>query len=88
MAVRPAHEGRLPAAQSKPAIAAEFWEMPGPASMRYLYVPSLKIGEPAQVLAYEPAVYGDERFVLSTNGEIVLVATAELHKRLWLEQRP
>ncbi len=65
------HGGQFPAADDK-EISAEAWEVPGGVGTRYLYVPGLAIDKPPLLLVYEPALNGDERYVLSTGGQVEL----------------
>jgi len=81
------HGGRLPPA-GDPAIPAAAWEVPGGAGMRYLRAAARAIGDSPAPVAYEPALFGDRRFVLRASGQIELVSTAELHQQLQAGQEP
>jgi hypothetical protein len=62
------HQGRFPTDRSD--ILSDKWTSADPSGMRFVYVVGRKAGENATPLAYEPAVYGDHRLVLFTNGDI------------------
>jgi hypothetical protein len=76
------HAGRLPDNDRPADIAAELWELPGFFGVRYLYVAGLRTGDSRQIVAYEPNVYGDQRFVLRANGEVALLSSADIRKEL------
>jgi hypothetical protein len=72
------HGGRFPPAEAREAIPEEAWRVPDPSGMEYLYV----AGQVADVghapLAYEPGLFGAERLVLRTDGQIVLISPEEI----------
>jgi len=76
------HEERFPENDHSTDIDSRLWELPGVAGMRYLYVSGLKTGDSPRVLVYEPNVYGDQRLVLRTNGDVAVLSSAELRKLL------
>ena len=65
-----AHDGRFPTQDFAPEIAEEFWKAPDEGGSRYLYAGGLTKATPATLLAAEPNVFGDMRFVLLTDGAI------------------
>jgi hypothetical protein len=65
------HGGKLPADNAKSAIPTEFWSVPGGAGMKYVYEPGRIAGDGARVVAFEPGIFGKERLVLLSSGEIV-----------------
>lgn len=75
------HGGHFPE-QSEAEVAPTLWEVPGAAGMRYLYAAGLAVGDSPRVLAYEPDLFGGPRFVLLANGEIALLPTPELRRKL------
>lgn len=81
------HDGRFPAAED-PVVAASLWDVPGGGGMRYVYVSGLTVQGPAAILVAEPGLFGDDRFVLRTNGEIALVPSAGLRKQFSEEKKP
>lgn len=64
------HEGRFPFRMSAAGIAEDLWLAPAPSHPRYLYVGGLITDRGAFPLVYEPAAFGDRRFVLFTDGTI------------------
>jgi len=75
------HDGQFPAADDK-AIPSQHWELPGNPGLRFLYVPGRQAEEAGRLLAFEPAVAGDQRLVLLTNGLIGTMASAEIDAAL------
>ena len=75
------HDGRFPDA-AEPSIPPSLWDVPGGAGLHYLYVPRLSVRDHSAILAYEPAVYGDDRLVLRSSGELVMTRTADIVKQL------
>jgi hypothetical protein len=78
------HKGRFPKDAAATGVEPALWEVPGMAGVRYLYVPGLEDEKSRpRILVYEPNVFGDrQRLALRTNGEVVILSTAELHKQL------
>jgi len=64
------HDGQFPSDRSASGVSAERWESPDVSCMRYVYVPGQRAGRGNVPLAYEPEVFGPQRLVLMTNGEI------------------
>ena len=65
------HDGHFPPNAMPPEIPDDAWRVPDPSEMRYLYRAGLIADRDAVPLAYEPGIFGHERFVLLTSGEIV-----------------
>jgi hypothetical protein len=76
------HEGHFPKTSSAPEILEEVWRVPGPSRMKYLYTPGLVADRGATPLAYEPGLFGKDRFVLLTSGQIVRMSDDELRRGL------
>src|SRR5262249_30092928 len=76
------HDGRFPADAAVSDIAAECWQLPGKSGLRYRYVAGLSIDEKPVPLAYEPGVFGAERWVLFTDGTVKRLSADELSQRL------
>jgi hypothetical protein len=76
------HQGAFPQADDASAAPTAVWEVPGGQGMRYLYVPGRNARDAAKLLAYEPALFGDERFALSAGGDVAILTSAELRRRL------
>ena len=77
----------FPPNDSPPEIPEDAWRVPDPSGMRYLYIAGLVADRGHSPLAYEPGIFGKERFVLFTSGEIVPMTEDELASRR-AERRP
>jgi hypothetical protein len=77
-----AHDMRLPSERDVPDVPKECWEVPDPSGMRYLYVGGQTANRGARVLAYEPELFGAERFVLFANGSIGRLDNPALERAL------
>ena len=71
------HDGRFPP-PGDTAVAADLWRTPHASGMRYVYLSGRTSRDPGRVLACEPELFGDGRFVLFTNGDIRRMTSAEL----------
>lgn len=49
---------------------------------RYRYVTGLSLSQDTRIVVFEPAVHGNERFVLRLNGRIELIASDAIRKEL------
>jgi hypothetical protein len=65
------HEGHFPPNTTPPEIPDDAWLVPDPSGMKYLYTAGLTADRGAAPLAYEPGIFGKDRFVLLSSGEIV-----------------
>lgn len=72
------HQGRFPSASEVTAVSSELWEVPETGGLRYRYVPGLSAGHAPTLLAYEPELDPEQRFVLLTNGDVVSKRSAEI----------
>jgi hypothetical protein len=72
------HGEQFPPADSTSGVASERWHSPDPSGLRYVYVPGGTADRAARPLAFEPEVYGAERWVLFTNGEIRRMAYEQI----------
>ena len=81
------HDGRFPATGTPAEIPDETWIVPEPARMRYVYQGGLTADRGKSPLVYEPAIFGDDRFVVLTSGEIVRMSEEALRAAL-AEKRP
>ena len=79
--------GSFPASDSPPEIPDESWIVPDPSGMRYIYTSGLVADEGKKPLAYEPGIFGNDRFVLLSSGEIVRMSEDDLVAAL-AERRP
>jgi hypothetical protein len=72
------HDGKFPANSSPPEIPEETWVVPDPSAMRFLYTKGLTADKGKTPLAYEPGIFGKDRFILLSNGEIVRMSEEDL----------
>jgi hypothetical protein len=78
--------GRFPTDDARAEIPAEAWRVPDPSGMRYLYEGGRVADEGHAILAYEPGLFGAERLVLRTDGQIVPMS-ADMLGRTLAEER-
>lgn len=64
------HGSQFPPSTTVPEIPADAWKLPDASGIQYVYVPGLAADRGVTPLAYEPDVFGPQRYVLFTNGEI------------------
>jgi hypothetical protein len=76
------HGGILPPHDFVPEIPDKLWQSPDGLGSHYIYIVGLKTGSGKALLAYEPPNFGDSRFCLLTDGEIVKLPLSEIHARL------
>jgi hypothetical protein len=72
------HDGHFPATDSPPEIPDETWRVPDPSGMKYRYTAGFVADGGHSPLAYEPGLFGKDRFVLLTDGKIVSMNEDEL----------
>ncbi len=75
------HNGELPPANHL-AVPEKLWEVGGIVGARYRYVAGLSLSQDARIVVFEPAVHGDQRFVLRLNGRIELLSSDTIRKEL------
>lgn len=63
------HSGKYP--EKADEISEEFWHTDDTSNARYEYTPNLTTADKEKVLVYEPAIYGDKRFILQADGQII-----------------
>lgn len=76
-----AHDGAFPR-QDDAAIDPALWDVPGWPGLQFLYVADQSVSSAGRLLAFEPEVDGDARWVLLTNGLIGEMRTAEIQSAL------
>jgi hypothetical protein len=83
------HDGRFPVGDDLKEIPEDRWQIPGCAGFRYQYVNGLTAKDNAgELLAWEPEVERDRRWVLFTSGEIVQKNSADIAKLCKSESKP
>jgi hypothetical protein len=81
------HGNAFPPSEFDPAIPEERWRVLGGSGMRFIYVSGRKADTSAVPLAYEPGLFGRERWVLFADGEIRQLPLEQVHASLGA-QRP
>jgi hypothetical protein len=76
------HGNAFPPHEFDPAIPEERWRVLGDSKMRFIYVSGRKADTPAVPLAYEPGLFGRERWVLFSDGDIRQLPLEKLHATL------
>jgi hypothetical protein len=76
------HGSEFPPSDFAPGIPEERWRVPGGSGMHFLYVSGRKADELAVPLAYEPGLFGRERWVLFTDGDIRWMPVEAIHVAL------
>lgn len=77
------HQGTFPKKADDAVFADEFWLQPGDLQVKYGYVNGTKKVEPAEPLAFEQAIYGDDQqMVLFTDGAIKVLPLKEAQEVL------
>ena len=77
-----AHDGKFPAHDFVPEIAAKLWESPDQFGSHYVYSGGLTTNDLGSLLAIEPPNFGDRRFVLRVSGEIEALSRTEIGARM------
>jgi hypothetical protein len=76
------HERRFPSATEAVELDETLWQLPDRQAARFYYVAGPDLDEPERILAYEPAVYGDDPFVLMSSGKIMQMSRQLLRDKL------
>jgi hypothetical protein len=76
------HGGKFPANDNATEIPQDVWHVPDPSGMRFVFRGGLSADQGDEPLAFEPAIFGDDRFVLTTAGTIVRMSEAALRNAL------
>lgn len=74
------HGGSFPPSSPPPEIPEDLWRLPDPSGMRYLYRPGQVADRGASLLAYEPNLFGKDRFALLTSGQILRMTEEQFRK--------
>jgi hypothetical protein len=76
------HGRELPPSDLAPGIPEERWRVLGGSGMHFIYVGGYKADAPAAPLAYEPGLFGRERWVLFTDGDVRQLPVESIHAAL------
>lgn len=63
------HGGEYP--EKAEEIPEGLWRTDDSTNARYEYTPDLSTNDKEKILVYEPAIYGDKRFILQADGQIL-----------------
>lgn len=72
------HDGKFPPHDFVSEIPEKIWESPDESGSHYIYRGGLTTNDAQSVLAFEPANFGNTRFILTAAGEIKLLSNEEL----------
>lgn len=76
------HDGRFPESLEEPGLDGWKHHVVGVPGLLYGYVPGKTADGPAELLAFEPNVFGDSRLVLHTDGTMTVVSGEEIRRIL------
>lgn len=82
------HGGNFPPSDFGSEIPDKLWEAPDQQGTHYVYFGGRNTNSPTAILALEPVVFGEERFVLSASGEIEKLSAAKQAARMAVEVKP
>jgi hypothetical protein len=82
-----AHDGQFPPFHKTSDIPADAWEIPHASGMQYIYASGLTTKGEKRLLAWEPDLFGSQRYVLFTNGDLLLLDTKEVTRLLKEEKK-
>ncbi len=82
------HGGNFPPSDFGSEIPDKLWEAPDQQGTHYVYFGGRNTNSSTAILALEPVVFGEERFVLSASGEIEKLPAIKLAARLATEVKP
>jgi hypothetical protein len=74
------HDGKFPPHDFVAEIPDKLWESPDQQGTRYIYTSGFTTNDKEALLAVEPVVFGEERFVLKGDGQIQKLSTAEIEQ--------
>lgn len=83
------HGGKLPADAGDAAITEEKWRTLHASRMRYVYVPGRTVGTAGrEVIAFEPAIFSQDRFALIADGTVGKAGADELEQAVPKPKQP
>jgi hypothetical protein len=82
------HHGRFPTEAEVTAVPRALWEIPETGGMRYRYIPAQSASHLPAILAYEPELESDQRLVLQTSGDILMMRSAGIQAAVPQGSRP
>ncbi len=81
------HDKRFPPHDYVPEIPSRLWEASDSARTRFIYVGGLSLTQSNAMLACEPLNFGEERFVLFSDGRVQRLKTARIHELMGVEKK-
>ena len=82
------HAGRFPQHDFISEIPEKIWQSPDRKGTRYIYIGGGSVAGGANLIAYEPAHFGEQRFALFANGEIRTMSSADLRQFPGIQREP
>lgn len=76
------HGRAFPPSDLAPGVPEERWRVLGGSGMHFIYVSGQQSDAPSAPLAYEPGLFGRERWVLFTDGDIRRMPVEAIHTAL------
>ncbi|MCK8502664.1 hypothetical protein [Myxococcus fulvus] len=83
-----ANGGAFPLNDLGTELPAARWKVLGDSGLHFIYVGGQKADAPSAPLAYEPGLFGKERWVLFTDGDIRRMPIGDIHRALVLGGSP
>ena len=80
------HGGKFPPHDFVPDIPEKIWQSPDSASTRYIYVAGLTRDSGTNVIACEPASFGNKRYALLASGEVKKLSSLEIRRALGIKE--
>ena len=76
------HGGKFPPHDFVPEIPDKLWQSPDGVGTHYIYLSGAKAETGQSMIACEPLPFGERRFALLADGQIVKLSSAEIWQRL------
>jgi hypothetical protein len=72
------HQGRFPTSESISEIPEMAWRIADPSGLHFVYQPGLAADEGIDAVAYEPGLFGQDRWLLLTDGTLIKKPIGEI----------
>ena len=86
--IRPDAPRAFPPVGLRPQIPEKAWQIADPSGLHFVYRPGLVADEGAFPVAYEPGLFGPDRWVLLTDGTLKKMPVDEIHRALARREDP
>ena len=80
------HDGKFPPNDFVPEILEKIWQSPDAAGTRYVYLGGFATNNTTDLIAYEPEKFGEQRFVLFGNGQIMQMPFSQIEEKIYGKQ--